>query len=181
MRMFLKIIKAGQIAYISEYYSRQNFLGNAKQAAFVGRFQDGGDSYRSLLFFNLHVFRKSQDLINRGHPVYLRLNINRNEVPFGAVQAGIHRISSAWDPHTVTWDSQPGHARYPDVSFIIPAKWEGLFLLNINVLVNGWLNGFFPNLGLMIKGCEFKNSLVSFRGDVYPGARSAPVLMMYGN
>lgn len=173
-----KIIKAGQVTYISEYYGNQNFTTPTQDVVFIGRFRGKGDIYRSLLHFEIDMLRDSQSLIEQGTPVYLRLFIARNEVAKGAVQAGIFPILSAWDPQSVSWDTQPDLLQYPDVSIIIPEKWVGLILVNINGLVNKWLKGSLPNQGLMIKGNEETNSLISFRGDVSTGMRSAPVLLL---
>lgn len=173
-----KIIKAGQVTYISEYFANQNFTTRTQDTVFIGRFRGKGDIYRSLLHFELDMLRDSQSRIEQGTPVYLRLWIARNEVAKGAVQTGIFPILSPWDPHSVSWDTQPDLLQYPDVSIIIPEKWVGLILVNINALVNKWLKGSSPNHGLMIKGNEETDSLISFRGDVSAGMRSAPVLLL---
>lgn len=174
--MVRKMVKADRITYVSEFYKNQNFT-NRIQTAYIGRFRGQGDIYRTLLNFDLEVFRDSLALQETKKPVFLRLNIERNEITKGAIQAGIYRISSAWDAQYVSWDNQPAYPLHPDTTFVIPEKWVGLMLININSLIKRWLNGFWPNYGLMIKGNEETDCLVSFSSKIVAGTRSAPVLI----
>mgnify|MGYP007128606621 CR=1 FL=1 len=174
-----QMVKANICTYVSEYYGSQVFPGQAQEVVFIGRFQGQGDVYRSLLHFDLELLAKYEKLIEQGHPVYLRLCLARNTISNGTLRVGIHRIFSLWDPAGTAWNNQPGHSFYPDTSFIIPGKWKELILVNINGLVNGWLKGYFPNYGFIIKGNENTDSLVAFRSSEYPGLRAAPVLLFF--
>jgi bacillolysin len=68
-------------------------------------------------------------------------------------QVTIHRITGPWGYGSVTWNNQPGTAG-PYGSAWIPSRSWGWYGFDVTALVQGWINGSFPDYGLMVRSNE---------------------------
>ncbi|MDD3269036.1 MAG: DNRLRE domain-containing protein [Syntrophomonadaceae bacterium] len=163
-------------AFVSEYYPNKNFVlsDTDNDTLFLGRFTKPGDVFRSLLKFDLGELSNNPafNMIS----AYLQLHICRNEVPSGTIEVKLYRLVNTWNPAWLTWNSQPFAYHNPDQSFIIPAQWEGMMMVEVSSTVKGWLNGDFVNYGLLIKGNEEQNSIVGIRSSNYNDPAAHPQL-----
>lgn len=142
--------------YVSQYFPDKNYGLSKDKTLFVGQFKGQGDSYRSLMHFDL------TKLVERAfESVYLFMNITRNEIPAGIIQLGIYRVLKDWDEKTVTWNSLPPVVPVPELSFPVVNGWTGLITVDITRLVLLWLESTFPNHGLVLIGNELSDSLVA--------------------
>lgn len=142
--------------YVSQYFPDKNYYLSKDKTLFVGQFKGQGDSYRTLMHFDL------TKLVNRSFDrVYLFMNITRNEIPAGIVTFGIYRILKDWDEKTVTWNSLPPVLPVPELSFPVVNSWTGLITIDMTRLVLQWLESTFPNYGLALIGNESSDSLVA--------------------
>ncbi|MEN6328244.1 MAG: DNRLRE domain-containing protein [Syntrophomonas sp.] len=169
-------LPAATDAFVSEYYPNKNFtLSDAdNDALFWGRFKQPGDAFRSLLKFDIDELGNNPALNLKS--AYLQLHVCRNEIPSGTIETEIYRLVNAWNPAWLTWNSQPFANHFPDQSFVIPAQWEGMMMVELSLTVRGWLNGDFPNYGLMIKGNENQDSIVGIGSSHYDDPAARPQL-----
>lgn len=177
--MLRQIVRADHCTYISQYYAHKNFLYPARDSIFIGRYQGPGDSYRSLLQFDLGLFQSGRELIDFQQPQYLRLCIFRNETARGAAKAWIHRILNPWNASRLTWKQQPRVHPIPELEFLIPPGNMELMLLDISGLIKSWIKGRHPNYGLMLKGAEDSETLTAFYGLTETGPRTRPALLLH--
>ncbi|MBV7332569.1 DUF11 domain-containing protein [Chloroflexi bacterium TSY] len=67
----------------------------------------------------------------------------------GRLTIAAYRIDDSWAESTATWNSQPGFAEaYGSFVVLTAPTW---YQLEITELVRGWVNGTWPNLGLMLR------------------------------
>lgn len=168
-------IPAAIDAFISEYYSNKNFVFSDHEALFFGRFAKPGDAFRSLLKFDIAELSSDHPGLNI-ISAYLQVYICRNDIPSGTVEAEIYRLTNAWNHTLLTWNSQPFAHHSPEQSFFIPAQWDGLMMVELTSMVKGWLNGDWPNYGLMIKGHESQDSIVGIGSSHYDDPAARPQL-----
>ncbi len=69
----------------------------------------------------------------------------------------IYRIPQNWSSSTVTWYTQPSYAESYGTTYVGSRTW-GRYGFDVQGLVQGWVNGAFPNYGLMIRGPESSSS-----------------------
>ena len=143
---------------ISEYYPSRNYSSLVDSSLFMGRYKQDNDRYRTLLQFDLDRLGTSQ-AINK---TYLQLNISRNEIATRIINLGIYRLLSPWDDGIISWNTFIPFAAVPEHSFVIPAGWLGLLLLDISNLVSYWLSHEYINHGIILMGDECRNSLLAF-------------------
>jgi hypothetical protein len=63
-----------------------------------------------------------------------------------------YRISSPWYENSVTWDGRPSSAEpYPSTSIPYASGWV---TFDVTDLVQGWVEGTYPNHGIMVRGRE---------------------------
>ncbi len=164
-------------AFVSEYYPNKNFTlpDTDNNTLFFGRFKQPGDAFRSLLKFDIGKLNNNYQSFNI-KSAYLQLHICRNEIPSGTIEVEIYRLVNAWGPTLLSWNSQPFAKHFPYQSFVIPAQWEGMMMIELSSMVRGWLNRDFPNYGLMIKGNENQDSVVGIRSSNYYDPAAHPQL-----
>jgi hypothetical protein len=74
-----------------------------------------------------------------------------------------YRINSGWTEMGVTWNNQPGFAEaYGSVDIIANNSWRYVSL-DVTALVQAWVNGTYPNKGIMLRGPEVSGSDSSWR------------------
>jgi hypothetical protein len=165
-------LKAIKDAYIAEYYPEKNF--GHDDSLFISRYKQEGDSFRTLLQFDvsqLYLLLSPGAVIKQA---CLILSLYRNEIPTGIITANIFKITEGWDKNVVTWNSRPSCSDQADETFIVPSQWTDLILVDITKLVRAWLKGV-PNHGIMLKGDENDNRVLGFRStrsesmDDWPG------------
>jgi hypothetical protein len=65
----------------------------------------------------------------------------------------IHRVTAPWDEHTVTWNSFAGNYD-PTIIATINALGVGWYTADITSLVQDWLDGVYPDYGILIEQSE---------------------------
>ncbi|MBN1220249.1 MAG: DNRLRE domain-containing protein [Anaerolineae bacterium] len=133
--------------------------------------------HRSLLDFNVATFLPPGTVI---HQATLRLYMV-GYCDTGSTTYRAHRISSDWSEMGVTWNNQPPLAEgYGSRVIPAPSPW-GWYTFNVTSLVQAWINGVYPEYGIMIQGpesppyaCAFRDFLTKGGG----GVSSAPELIV---
>ena len=65
----------------------------------------------------------------------------------------VYRAKANWSESSVNWNNKPGYAEaYGSAS--IPSRTWGWYSFDVSNLVRGWVNGSFPNYGLILRGPE---------------------------
>jgi hypothetical protein len=66
-----------------------------------------------------------------------------------------YRIDSPWAENTITWNNKPSHAEaYGKLGLPLWPDTIGWHQFNVTALVQGWINGSFPNYGIAVRGQE---------------------------
>lgn len=147
-------------AAITEYYADQNCAALNDHNLYISRFAKPGDSYRSLLQFDLSYIPQSAPI----EKAYLQLNIFKNLISSSSIKVGIYRLLEEWNEKTITWNSMVPFATVPEQFFIIPAVWTGLIIVDVTKLAINWVNRYYTNRGIILIGSEYQNNLVAFYG-----------------
>ncbi|MFC1926726.1 PKD domain-containing protein, partial [Chloroflexota bacterium] len=72
--------------------------------------------------------------------------------PAPTIQITSHRVTSGWGESTVTWNTAPTVAESYGSDYV--GTTFGDYYWDVTSLVQGWLDGTYPNYGLMLKGPE---------------------------
>ncbi len=64
-----------------------------------------------------------------------------------------YRIGTNWNTNTVTWNTQPSQAGSYGQVVVTTGQFQW-YSMDVTDLVRGWVNGSFPNLGVMLRGPE---------------------------
>ncbi len=159
---------------ISEYYSARNYSTSSDKSLFISQFKQPGDSYRTLLQFDLHNIEASDEI----QRAYLQLNLYKNDIDSGTINIGVYRLLQAWDDNVVTWANMLPFASTPEYRFVIPAVWVGLILFDITWLICNWVDHIHMNHGFILVGEEHKNSLVAFHSSRADDSSCWPMLII---
>jgi len=169
----IKRITPSRDAYISQYYQyypRRNF--GRSRYLYISQYKQRGDDYRSLLRFSLRSIPANRRILS----ARLQLRVYRNEIPRGSsIYASVRRVREPWKESTVTWNNQPSSRKA--FSFLLSSRDSpgSLIVLDVTSLVKKWYYGRRSNFGIMLRGNEFRNSLVGFYSDE---TRRAPRLII---
>lgn len=162
--------------YIAQWYPSSNF--GIVPYLYICRYKQNGDSYRSLLEFDLG--NVGSNFIPPGSVIrnaYLNLRIYRNEIPSGTtIIMNVYRVQQNWSETGATWNNQPISASTPDGSAAITSGQSGLVKVDLSNLVKEWFQGEVVNRGIVIRGEEGANSLVGFFAREYPNTSFWPQL-----
>ncbi|MBN1400940.1 MAG: DNRLRE domain-containing protein [Anaerolineae bacterium] len=82
----------------------------------------------------------------------------------------IYRISSPWEEETVTWNTHPQLAEQ-HAAASVPDTGDVWISWDVTTLVRGWLQGAYPNYGLMLIGDETQLNIRVFASredETYP-------------
>lgn len=150
--------------YIAQYAPDQNLFSNIDNPLFVSRFQQNGDSFRSLVQFELNHISQNIPPGVALEAAYLQLFLYRNEIPNGTIQISLYGILDPWNEHTVTWNNQPSFANDTEGTFILPSGWNGTILVDVTKLAEKWVDGSLPVHSMVMIGDEERNRLVGFWG-----------------
>lgn len=175
--MSILTLPATKNAHLCEYFPDRNYSGTDNEGLFAGRFMKPGDRYRSLLFFNTEKLT-GQPSSKSIKTAYLQFYIYRNEIPSGTVKAELYLLPDPGNIEFITWNNQPPVRHTPEQTFIIPAGWEGLVMVELTSTVTKWMEGSWLNHGLLIKGDEENNSLIGFRSINYSDPDTHPKLII---
>lgn len=163
-----------QDTYISEWYKNRNFASSP--ALFLGQYQQPGDSYRSLLQFDLNAIPPACTI----EKAELKLNLYRNEVAGANTMLNVHRLLNNWSQPEVNWENQPPFDYSSDVSLSISSNEQaGPISINITHLARGWYDGSIPNSGLLLMGDETENALMAFSSKDYVYNSEWPRLIVH--
>lgn len=70
----------------------------------------------------------------------------------GCLDVTMHRVTSAWSEGTLTWQNKPTHDATVAARACVGDSFDlGLKTFDITALVHDWLNGVYPNLGVVIR------------------------------
>lgn len=167
-------LKTRQFGSISEWNNQINLRKSDPGALYISRYQNPGDTFRSLLQFDLGRLPRVEIYT----AAYLKLYIYRNEIARGTIRATVYPLAEAWDEETLTWDCRPRTADVPGQEIIIPAMWSGSFIFDISKILVNWLDRSLENHGLVIAGDETRDSLVAFASSAYPQRDKHPQLIL---
>lgn len=123
-----------------------------------------GQIVRSLVNFNLASIPQDAVIHNAALKLYVA---GVYDVPGQSMLATPYRVSSFWYENAVTWSTQPSWAE-PYSATSIPDAY-GWASFDITALVQGWVNGSYPNYGLVVRGRETSAGWRAF------GARNAAI------
>ncbi|MCX7680588.1 MAG: DNRLRE domain-containing protein, partial [Anaerolineae bacterium] len=73
-----------------------------------------------------------------------------------------YRIGSSWSESGVTWNNQPSHAEAFGSAGVTHGAW-GWYAFDVTNLVRGWVNGTWPNYGIMLRGPEWSGTDSSWK------------------
>lgn len=157
--------------FVSEYYKDVNFH-KSNGTLHIGRFQGVGDSYRSLMRFDLS--KLANDDFDKA---YLIIDINRNEISQGSSPVGIYPILQDWNEKDITWGSALAKAKVPELAFTVVFGWIGLLIVDLTQLVHRWLDYTYPNYGIVLVGDETLDSLISVNNPAPISADRGPYIL----
>ncbi len=86
----------------------------------------------------------SASLVLHGHPD------NDTEAKNSPIY--LHKITSAWDENTVTWNTKPTYETNKIISYDINFNGEGINNFDITTLVDGWMKDSASNHGVLLRG-----------------------------
>jgi bacillolysin len=106
---------------------------------------------RSLIQFDLSAIPQGTNISNAMLNVYF---VEWLDVPGTSRTIKTYRIGSSWSEMNVTWGNQPSSAEsYGSVSITANSQWRYL-AIDVTDLVRAWVNGTYPNYGIMLRGTE---------------------------
>jgi C1A family cysteine protease len=110
----------------------------------------GGKIARSLVQFDVSSIPEGTSISQATLYLYL---VNSCDIGERTHTATVYRTKAGWSESSVTWNTKPDYAEaYGSTS--IPSRTWGWYSFDMTNLVRGWVNGSFPNYGLMIRGPE---------------------------
>jgi subtilisin family serine protease len=109
-----------------------------------------GQAARSLVQFNLPSAGAGPPVTRAILWLYL---VNSCDIGERSHQVTAHRATSSWYEGSATWFNQPGFAEAYG-SAVIPSRHWGWYTLDVTGLVQAWLNGSYPNRGLVLRSDE---------------------------
>lgn len=102
-----------------------------------------------------HVQFDLSSLQNLPRPMRARFWWNQDQartIPAGCLAVAVHRVTSPWSETTVTWATNPTFdaavVAREDVGGWNCSGWHAF---DVTAMVNGWLDGVYPNLGMVIR------------------------------
>ncbi len=167
--MFEITLTPSQNAYISEWYPNYNF--SSSTALFIGRYLQAGDSYRSLIKFELNKIPPNSTIKN----AVLELSINRNEAVH-ASNIAIYPILTTWQENSVTWYNSPDARKTAINNSVIKKAFKNKIHINLTELIKSWYEGLIPNHGVLLMGEEQANNLIAFHSTNFPSKVQHPTL-----
>ncbi|SHK88555.1 hypothetical protein SAMN02745123_03464, partial [Desulforamulus aeronauticus DSM 10349] len=158
-------------AYIAQSYPTTNFGSVA--ALYIGSFTRINDVYRSLIQFPTPIIPAGNVLNN----AFLRLYLYRKDVP-GVQPIYIYRVNTPFNQNTVTWNNRPVSSYTGNFYNFADDQIFQFMDIDVTELVNGWINGDYPNFGLEIRGLEDQPALSAFRSSDYSDSNLWPRLIV---
>ncbi len=156
--------------YIAEWYPDANFA--EYDSLYVSRYLQEGDSYRSLLYFDVKSVPATSTIVKAELILYLY----RNEVT-ECIEVTAQRLLNNWCQCEVTWNNCPAFDNCVDGEIHIQENTARCTVkMDITSLASGWYDGSIPNNGLILIGNELVNSLVAFRSRNWPDSSTWPQL-----
>ncbi len=137
-------------ATVLEGYPTSNFGSTTDMWVGYDHCEVSGKVTRSLLRFDLSAIPAGTSISSAR--LYLNL-VNSCDIGERTHTATVYRVSSTWSAGTVTWNNKPAYAEAYGSS-AIPSRTWGWYSFDVTNLVRGWVNGSFPNYGLMVRGPE---------------------------
>lgn len=86
---------------------------------------------------------------------------------------GIHRATADWNEATVTWNSF-GESYDPSPAATFIPNDFGWFRVNVTTLVQGWINGDYPDFGMLLK--QGPTAFTKYFSSEYPTPELHPML-----
>jgi hypothetical protein len=137
-------------ATILQGYPASNYGHTSDMWTGFDHCETDGQVARSLLRFDLSAFGAGPPISRATLHIYL---INSCDIGERSHQVTAYRVTSDWSETAVAWNNQPGFAEaYGSVS--VPSRHWGWYSLDVTGLVRGWLDGSYPNRGLLLRSNE---------------------------
>lgn len=119
-----------------------------------------GKIARSLIKFDIASLPANQTITKATLRVYLVISWDFANT-IRTITA--YRVSSNWAESSITWNNAPGYGAAYGANSIVHLAW-GWYEFNVTDLVKGWINGTYPNYGIMLRGPEISGTDSSWRG-----------------
>jgi hypothetical protein len=119
-----------------------------------------GRIVRSLIRFDIASLPANQTITKATLRVYL---LASKDFPNTFRSITTYRVGANWSESSVTWNNAPGYGTTYGSTSVGYAAW-GWYEFNVTNLVKDWINGTYPNYGIMLRGPEFSGSDSSWRG-----------------
>ena len=114
---------------------------------------------RSLVFFELSKIPSGAAI----NSATLRLRLVESQGASVRRTVTTYRVSADWSEIMVTWDSAPAHQEAYGDTHILHGDWDW-HEFDVTDLVKAWLDGTYPNYGIMIRGPETTGWDAAWRG-----------------
>jgi hypothetical protein len=131
--------------------------------------QDNG-VMRGVLQFDLSALPPNVTINNATLQVYL---VESYDYAGATRTITAYRISSWWTEFLVTWNDAPTFAEAYDSTSVGHGTW-GWYPLDVTNLARAWLDGTYPNYGIMLRGSEN----IAYRAFASDGTNYAPQLVV---
>ena len=118
-----------------------------------------GNRYASLIKFNVADIPQRTIIQGAQLSLYLIGSLDR---PTSTRAIGLYRVNAPWLACNVTWNTQPAVAEELG-RLNIPHSSDQQFTYDVTGVVQGWINGQIPNMGLLLKEVGAANRDVSYR------------------
>lgn len=106
---------------------------------------------RSLIKFDLASLPANQTITTATLRIYL---VTSWDFPNTYRTITTYRVTSNWAENSITWNNAPGYGTPYGSKSIAHSAW-GWYEFDVTNLVKSWVNGTYPNYGIMLRGPEF--------------------------
>ncbi len=123
-----------------------------------------GQVNRSLVRFDLSAIPSGTGIANATLSLYLSSSCDyatRSHV------VTTYRVTGDWSEYGVTWNTQPPSAEAYGSTAVVSRDAWGWYDFNVTTLVQGWINGGYPNYGLTLRSNESSGDAALLEFDTY--------------
>lgn len=160
-------------AAVGDTYLNQNSpSGNYGSNIFMNIGSLSGNANRGLVKFNLSVIPPGTIITQ----ATLSMNYFLSNAYGTTFTLTTYRVSASWDELSATWNAQPPFAEAYGSATFTSYGWKSF---DVTALVQAWVNGTYPNYGIMLRGYESGSQYAGFytreNGSNVPG-----IVISYG-
>lgn len=118
-----------------------------------------GKIVRSLVRFDLSSIPSGASITSATLRLYL---VNSWDYPGKTRTITTYRIASSWSESSVTWNNKPSYAESYGSAGVTHGA-DVWYSFDVTNLVRGWVNGTWPNYGIMLRGPEWSGTDSSWK------------------